>query len=363
MTGERRTLSQFREESKTNFQRSVTTLAAIGAAELPFSQALLNRHGKIDWNRRRQDANISGIRGSTAASIHYAYIQTGRGKNFIQLFGEERVEVLEEAIDRVLDDPEMSKIFYENLGRPLTTVSPIRRVPLQYILLSEFGNVAIRGIDLGAGAHIGLPFLDSDKYLDLDPNTEYKKKREELTNVLGNPSVLNITLGLGVDIQDGRNDPDWLRAGTWPIAAYKPIIENLDNLLSDATHTSERFPSLSADIRDAHVMDKIYDITGKNGQTPYVDFVVSSFVRHQLGQDATTQQKFIDLVNRLLREDGIWIDIGEEFFSGEDVMRNKVRVYQKHDGELKLVGTPFELKDQKYIDYVDLEYFGKSLGN
>src|SRR5882724_1451004 len=179
---------KFTEDVKISLERGVANLSRVGGSpELPLAKALLASHSNVDWERVNPKES-GGILGSTAAAMHYAHIKTGKGEEYLNFFGESDPKKWEGVIATVLEDKAMSPIFYKNVGRPLTTVFPARRVPVEHVLDSAFGESPIRGVDLGAGAHVTLPFLGSDQYLDTDGGEGYRQKRAELIEQLGDPS-------------------------------------------------------------------------------------------------------------------------------------------------------------------------------
>ena len=355
MTEERNQQIPFGEVVKARCKGAIRTLPT-DSPWLPLHVALWNQIPKIEWTRVQPEAEINGVIGSTFASLHYAHIKTGRP--YLQNFGVTDPKHWDAVFDNVLNHKEMTKIFYENLCRPHITVIPSRGVPIQYILKDAFAGKEdlITGVDLGAGIGIALPLLNSPLYAQADfPH------KDLLLNKFGGDSDVQVSYGVSVDRQNWREDRDWVKASIWPDAKGVTSFEQIDDLFGEALAEDKvhNFPFLTHDVLADDCFERIKrELQKANHNTP-VDFVVTSYLRYQLGSpDSLAQGKLLYLINSLLKEGGIWIDMGEELLTNEGAKtKSKVVVYKKVDDALQRQGVPFVLKYQNEIETVDLDYF------
>lgn len=362
----------FKEQVKRRFGTTAEHVKKREKPSLyPLTVAFLNKADSIDWDRRRPDAEINSILSSTAAAVHYAHIKTGRTEEYLQHFRETDPQQWEVVINNVLTDDTMSNIFYENLGRQATTVSPSRGIPLQYILrdLSERVDHPLVGIDLGAGAHIAIPLLNTPFYTI--PDFTHK---ESLVQRFGNNMNVDIALGLGVDRQNIRDDTAWIKACIWPSEEYRAPYEQIDAVLAEVlTKDKKKYPFVTFDVTAADFVEKIQTELPKTNGIVAADFIFTSFMRHQIGNNDFLHQNPLLrtiknlLYGQLLAPGGIWIDIGDELLTGDFQKSSHVNVYEKHFSvtsqnnypvqHLSLRGTPFILRDQQDIEEADLNYF------
>ncbi|MBU0569572.1 hypothetical protein KKB40_02210 [Patescibacteria group bacterium] len=300
----------------------------------------------VDWTKPRTESEIKTIVGGTVGSTHLAYAKTGR--DFESLYGLSNEEEWWSVIRGILENQDTKRIFMENMWRSPMVVVPSRGVPLQYLLRFHFEDRPICGVDLGAGLHFALPLLNSATYLD----PEFPRK-DKITRYA---KPVNVVIGLGIDKQDRQSSLDWAKACYWPLRENLGGANRLENLHREVLVRSDQFPFLVADVLDQNdCVRRVGEIVNQGGQ---VDFVFSSFIRHQLGRDVLVQSNFKALVSNLLREDGIWVDLGEELITEEQYKTSGVRVFKKENGGVNLTGTPFVLSDQKDIQQIDLKYFG-----
>src|SRR5260221_6647167 len=123
MTREIPTRDPFAEMVKT---RLTTTLDALPTNHpvKPLHVAVLNSHWKIEWSRRKPDAEVGRMIDSTVASINYAHFSTGRGYIILNTIDEKDPKKWEAVIDDVLRDEQMQEVFYRSLGRAHITAIP-----------------------------------------------------------------------------------------------------------------------------------------------------------------------------------------------------------------------------------------------
>lgn len=154
-----------------------------------------------------------------------------------------------------------------------------------------------------------------------------------------------------------KRDIDWARASYYPGKRTYDRAHLLEEAYQRAHNDNGRFPFVYAGIFEPDkYMPTIENLSGK-GQ---LDFVFTSFVRHQLGQDPLMQKKVVDVIRKIVRNGGIYVDIGEELTRPiwKPYDEWKVNVYRIKDGELEFIGTPFVLtSDQADVKRVDPNYF------
>lgn len=299
----------------------------------------------------RTESEVNMIVGSSVAALHLAYARTGR--DYEQLYGLTDTEEWQRIIQSILCGPETNKIFIEHLWRSPIVISPLRGVPLQYLLRFHFGDRAIRGIDLGAGLHIALPLLNSQRYLE----EEFPEKEK----IAQYAKPINIVTGLGVDKQDRHKSLEWASACYWPLQENRGAAGRLYQLFNNSLSKESQFPFLTADVTNyKQCIKHVKETVGEDGQ---VDFIFSSFLRHQLGANQLVQNSFMQLITTLMREGAIWVDIGEELIAEKQYLTSNVRVYGKKSNQVYSMGVPFILKGQTPIKIVNLEYFNSKYGN
>lgn len=284
----------------------------------------------------------------TKQSLLYALVKTGRHAEIAELFHHETADT---RMQIVTGDSEVTDSITENLWRPLTTIAPLRVDPIRRVLRYEFGDDTVTGVDIGAGPHITTPLLNSDRIRETDfPGsqllTQYSKP-------------VNLTLGMGVDLQDFRADPDWARAGLY-VPSPDMTVQEFDALYETATQKKDVFPFLTLDATKPESSTTIQDEIERLTSNREVDFVLSSFVMHQLGGEAK-RDNAKKLVEQTLREDGLWIVLGEELVNQAVVTAPSLKVYKKKQGHLTFSGKPFVLKPiGRGVESVNLDYFHQS---
>lgn len=303
----------------------------------------------INWNMPRTTAEIVPIADSLGTAIYYAYIKAKKRDIYLKKIQNNNQTEQDEIIIDLLQDPQMKKVFYENMWRPIITATPQRGIPLQYLLRDEFGEQKnIRGIDLGAGVHIALPLINSTRYLEANFTN-----KDQLIH-LAKP--VNLAFCLGVDKQDGRSDLDWVQASTLPTP------DDLTQQEQESIFQDQRFPLLTLDFLGINSVNAIKSELEGYNQPHKVDVVLTSFVRQQLGNEYSTQLHLQQLITDLLEEDSsIWIDVGEELLHNTDIASPSIKVYKKSQGKLIVKGKPFILHTRgRGIQQVNLDYFGVS---
>lgn len=264
----------------------------------------------------------------------------------------------EVALLSAAQNPGLNRYFHEAMWRMPSTATVSRGVPLQSILGFHFGERPITGVDLGAGLHIALPLMNTPFYTEArfpgsDEIAEFARGK------------VNISLGVGIDVMPQRGDVDWAKACSLNFIEGLPSQEqfSFDAMIDFATSEPEKFPYVVGDVSRAPECAAVAkDALRKGGVGDgEADFVLTSFIRHQLDHSEAAQNALDALVAGLVTDGGIWIDIGEElledsFHEGEDA--NQVKVYQKIGGSMNLVGVPFELAEVRRIGQTNLSYFG-----
>lgn len=287
----------------------------------------------FEWDRPRGSGEVNAVGPSLTSALRYAYLKTtGTAPN------PDTPDACADAIRGVLSDREKAAIFRDNLWRPPTSFFPLRGVPLQYILRHRFHDAVIRGIDVGAGINYLVAKLNSEKYL----GTEFPGKNR-LASVTGS---VNVGLGLGIDKQP--QDVLWLLASV-PGSRQADV----DRLRQWLAIDERRFPLMVADIAQRSAVDAIRARIDPAGDTPHVDFVVSSFCKYQLDDDERTQQAYAQFAPTFLRDGGIFVEYGDEVAPS----RFSVSVYEKRAGEMRLAGSPFTIAMTGQIIGVDWTYF------
>jgi len=289
----------------------------------------------IEWDGPRASGEVNAIAPSFTNALRYAYLNADGAVPPLDSH-----DACTIAIEEILRDNTKAAIFRDNVWRSPTSFSPLRGVPLQYILRHRYGDTATRGIDVGAGLHILMPMLNSQRYFDADV-----PHKDELAPVSGR---VNVALGLGVDKQD--RDILWALASCpWSRTTH---VERLRDWLTN----EQQFPFLVADISDAGTAHRINTTINPTGDTPHVHFVVSFFCRYQLNDDEPTKRSYQQFAPTFLLEGGILIEDGEEVAPKEF----RVNVYQKTAGEMRLRGSPFTIATHGQILSVDLTYFANT---
>ncbi|MBU0570164.1 hypothetical protein KKB40_05325, partial [Patescibacteria group bacterium] len=240
----------------------------------------------IDWDDPKTESESITIVGSTIASICLAYTRTQRDCE--QLYGLSDENTWWKVIKDVLEEENTKDVFLKNMWRSPILVSPLRGIPLQYLLGYHFGDKQIRGVDLGAGLHVALPLLNSSKYLDA--GFPEKSKIKQYAN------RVNVSVGLGIDKQDRPDSLDWAKACYWPLKKNLQAGARLERLYYEALSKNDQYPFLVSDISNRNGI--LQSIRQKVGDDDRFDFVFSSFVRHQLGGELT-QLNFQKLVFEL----------------------------------------------------------------
>jgi hypothetical protein len=287
----------------------------------------------IEWELPRGSGEVSAIGPSLASALRYAYLKTDGAAP-----KPETPDACDEAIEALLKDCEKATIFRGNAWRPPTSFLPLRGVSLQYILRHRYQDRTIRGIDVGAGLHYLISKLNSPTYLAADV-----PEKDKLARAAGH---VDVGLGLGVDKQE--RDVLWVLASV-PGSRQADADRLRDWLAAD----ERRFPFLVADVSERATIEKIHAYINPAGDTPHVDFVVSSFCKYQLDDDEQTQQSYEQVARSFLREGGILIESGDQVRPKEF----SVSVYEKRDGEMRRVGSPFTIAMTGQILSVDLAYF------
>ncbi|MEI6462391.1 MAG: hypothetical protein WCO33_01825 [bacterium] len=302
-------------------------------------QEHLYEMGEIfNWDTPRTEIETKTIVGSSIGALQLALIETGRDpeSNF-QLTDPDKWWSI---IKDVLDNTKSRVTFIENLWRSPMLVSPMRGLPLQYILRFHFGDNPINIVDLGAGLHVTLPLINSRKYLS------HYFPGKELIEQYSKP--VQIQTGLGIDKQERESSLQWAMSCYWPDERNIGAARRLSDLYRESTDNSIKFPFLQN------------DILKKNTNIGTFNTVFSSFIRHQLGEDQGVQDSFKQQVINLLVEGGIWVDIGEELILNKPPYGNLgVRVYKKQNENLVYVGEPFQIINQADIQVINLSYFNR----
>ncbi|OGG14368.1 hypothetical protein A2773_02935 [Candidatus Gottesmanbacteria bacterium RIFCSPHIGHO2_01_FULL_39_10] len=288
----------------------------------------------IDWDIPRTEGEVESFPGNFAASTQYALLKTGQDipKNYELTNTSEWWKIIKD----VLTSEVSRKIFSENFWRSPMIVRPRRGLPLQHILPFIFGDKPIIGVDLGAGLHVALPLLNSEAY------------QRGIQNLNLDYRPIDIQTGFGIDKQP--RELEWAIASEGPGSNARSNVDELIKSYHLAVQMVDSFPFISA---------SVFDVT-THIRNP-VDFAFSSFLRHQLGTATEIQNLFRTVVGRLVKENGVWIDIGKEYvqppndrlYSGYDV-----DVYRIKNGTPLLIGTPFVLEgNQVDIQRVNTDFF------
>ena len=287
----------------------------------------------LDWDRPRGSGEINAIGPSLASALRYAYLTTtGAAPN------PDTPDACRAAIEHLLSDPEQTALFRDNLWRPPTSFFPLRGVPLQYILRHRFENAVIRGIDVGAGINYLVAKLNSEKYLGAAV-----PEKDRLAPVTG---PVTVSLGLGID----KQPPDVL----WVLASVPGSRQaDVDRLRQWLAIDEQRFPVMVADIAERSTVDAIHARIDPAGDTPHVEFVVSSFCKYQLDDDERTQQAYAQFAPAFLRDGGLFVEYGDEVAPNAF----RVSVYEKRAGEMRFAGSPFTIAMTGQIISVDWTYF------
>jgi hypothetical protein len=349
--------TQLKSAVREHMQLRVQRYADEGSAYLPLVTGLLNNLDLIDpnWNEPRDKKVVLSSIGSFCASFHYAHIKAGTEKrnDYLNLFNEpiSHTDKWKTIIEDTMSNPEMRADFQANAWREPTTIIPERSIALQYILFHRFGAEPITIADYGAGLHTAVPLLNSPLY----KNT-YFPHRDELQHFAQD---VNVTLALGIDKQ--KRDEWWAQSSIWPIEDGIMQMLRFSQLMA-AVHPfadDKSYPFLNQDVTDPHALRKMQAFLKQRGEQETVDVAISSFLRQFLGNNPGAQFNFENLVKGGLKEGGIWIDIGGENIESYNGSKgSKVNVYEKQGNELIYIETPFILRDQIYIQEVNLSYFG-----
>lgn len=287
----------------------------------------------IDWDLPRGGGEVNAIAPSFTNALRYAFLKTNGAVPKL-----DTRDACNIAIKELLRDDAKANIFRENAWRPPTSFAPLRGVPLQYILRHRYGDAAIRGIDVGAGLHNLMSKLNSQPYFAAEV-----PHKDKLASVTGH---VNVSLGLGIDKQE--------RDVLWALASFPGSqIAHADRLREWLAINEQQFPFLVADISESATVHRINATINPTGETPYVSFVVSSFCKYQLDDDERTQRSYRQFAPTFLPEGGILIESGEEVKPKEF----SVSVYQKTDGEMRFIRSPFTIATDGKILSVDLTYF------
>jgi len=310
-------------------------------------EGLYGKPNDSNWANPRTKADIAASV-LTKGSLLYAMVQTGREAEIAELFDANAAET---RVRTLTQDAEVTGIIGENLWRPLTTVAPLRVGPIRNVLRHAFGDAALAGMDLGAGPNITAPLLNEDHMQEKDfPG-------KELLREYARP--VNLHLGMGVDLQDYRADPNWARAGLY-VPGPDMTVEAFDALHTKATQQSDVFPFLALDATKLESQSVIQNEFEKRTGRREADFVLTSFVMHQLGNE-TNRKKAKTLVENTLGEGGLWLVLGEELIQEPFVTEPSLKVYKKVAGGLEYAGKPFVLNPVgRGVKSVDLDYFQRS---
>ncbi len=300
----------------------------------------------IDWSEPRGRGEVQPFPMSFVASARLAYKAVhGDYEDLKRLEDEGQPISWLKAVSETLQQEEGGKIFEENMWRSPSVSFPQRAVPLQYILPYYFGDKPIAGVDLGTGLHVALPLVNSEEFKSAD----FIGKAD-----MGSVVDVNLKLGVGVDKQE--RDPEWVMA-SFPIGGeiYTQDRQLLEEGYERAIQKQDQFPFVSASLFD----ESQYMSTLQGDGEQKFDFAMTSFVRAQLGLE--NQPGVKSTIGKIVKEGGIWIDMGEELLDPKLVRNIKewpVRVYRIQDGEPVLIGTPFFLTaDQSRVLRVDSSFF------
>lgn len=348
-----------KEAVRFHMQQRIKRYSDEGSIYLPLVEGLANNLDVIDpnWDNPVHKSSVISSIGSFCASFHYAHIKAGTDKlnKFLTLFtnpisSEDKWRGI---IEDTMADPAMKEEFQKNAWRPPSTLFHERGIPLQYILAHRFGEKPVAIVDLGTGLHTSAPLLNTEWYTK--PDFPGKNNIQHLLD-----HKVNVTYGLGVDMQ--KIDPDWSMASIWPVEGGIDQLINFTGLgmTVEGSRGTAKFPFALGDVRNPLMFEAMQDFMEQKYHNRNAQVVISSFLRQFIGNDPDLQQQFVDNVRDTLDVGGIWIDIGAENLESYDGKKgSKVEVYEKQeDGELVHIGTPFTLRDQIYIDSVDLSYFG-----
>jgi hypothetical protein len=308
-------------------------LAATSGSMLSAAFATCLDELPIDWDLPRGSGEVKAIGPSLTSALRYACLKTTGAAPKPETPG-----ACIDAIKELLGDHEKAAIFRGNVWRPPTSFLPLRGVPLQYILRHRYEDAVIRGIDVGAGLHYLIPKLNSPTYFHADV-----PHKDTLALVAGH---VNVSLGLGIDKQE--------RDVLWVLASVPGSQQtDVDRLREWLAVDEQQFPFVVADISKSATVHEINTKINPTGETPHVDFVVSSFCKYQLDNDERTQQSYEQFVRTVLKETGILIE------SGDTVTPNEfgVSVYEKIDGDMRFIGSPFTIAMTGKILSVDVAYF------
>lgn len=267
----------------------------------------------MDWSFDRDETDIKLFLTSLIGSFQYALILNGY--DISKLSGLNNTLLWKDFIQKSLADSKIKKIFQNNIWRKPTLQFLNRTSNLQNFLYDYFGQKPIWAADLGCGLHISLPFL--------------------LT--MGDRKV-KIVKGFGIDLQP--RDFNWARANIWPEKFYLKSVKLLKRAYRLSLKQTDRFPFFQTDLID---LDKIL---AENYKGKKLDFILTSFVRHQLEIGFEIQNKVISLIQNVLSEGGLWIDIGGELIL-EIINPSQgwpARVYEKKNGNLNFLTSPFTLR-------------------
>jgi len=300
----------------------------------------------VDWDFARSNGDVNSFPGNIVSALQYARIKSG--KNILDLYDVENPKAWEGVIDDVLSDPNQCQFFCDNFWRSPMVSHPMRALPLQYLLPFHFGNAGIKGIDIGAGAHVAFPMLNSKPFLSFE--FEGDKSLRQLRN------PINLLLAVGVDKQ--KRDIDWARVGYYPGKRTYQRLELLNTAYERAISDATRFPVVCASVFEPKLYSMIAEVDPTS--SPKYDFVFTSFIRHQLGKHPSIQEKFISTIAQIVREEGIWVDIGRELLdTGWHPYDGwAVEVYRMNSGQMHSIGIPFILTaDQARVKKAIPEYF------
>jgi hypothetical protein len=285
----------------------------------------------LDWTTPRTEGDIESFPGNFPAAIQYALLETGNDVS--QNYDTKDANDWSRIVNGILQSNEQRLIFVENFWRSPMVARPRRGAALQCILPQFFGDKEISGVDLGAGLHVALPSLNSESY-------------RESVNKLGLVyQPVRIAQGIGVDKQP--IELGWAIASEGPSPNAKSNVSELQHAYTNAIGNQNQFPFVSASV-----------FSPENYLTSQVDFAFSSFVRHQLGTDRSMQNRFRTAIGQAVKEGGIWVDIGKEFFEPSQKLYQgyDVDVYQIISGTPRHIGTPFVLSGNQ----IDIQEVNKA---
>lgn len=305
------------------------------------------------WSRSRSKAEINSVVPSAYGAFHHAYGM--RTNKYLYEASLTTPADYEGAWQDVFNRKERSLYFDEYFWRPPVTFLPGRVPPFYYIAQDyyERHKEPLAIVDLGAGPGYFSSFLNNPKSRVLCGEPAGK---DVIERKFRGSSKLPIVSSVNVDRNPEVVSYNWARYNTED--ASRAAL--LNTLSSQSFHGST---NLLLDVTNFdYAAEQIHEALRFSGEIGGANIAVSSFSRHQLKPRTPEEAEFLQedfkwLVRQVLRDGGIWIDVGEEMLGNDLSQWYKVHVYEKKGKILEPKGTPFVIADDGTVLDIDLSYF------